>query len=391
MNPLPENRGHPTPGADISTVTQRVAGFSRFARDNGFRIGVQESLDAVKLATQVQILDKRLLHFGLRSLFCADKSDWQRFDEIFNAYWSRSPVKGELAGEGRAASAQKRKEAADAPGEPTDAAEAEGQDTRASGRRGGASFSESLAQKDFRHFSQGEQRRELERLLERLARRMRYRISRRKQQHRRGESIDLRRTIRNSLKHGGMPMKLALRRRRPRPIKPVIFLDVSGSMSLYSNFFLRFAYGVLKEFKRADAFIFHTRLVHIKQALLERNPEKAVMKLGLISSGWSGGTRIGESLATFNKNYAAQILSSRSLAIVLSDGLDTGAPEILAAQLRRLRGKVKKIIWLNPLLGRAGYQPLAGGMAAALPWIDLFASAHNLESLAALETTLVNL
>jgi len=372
-------------------IAQRIVEFSRFARANGFQIGVQESLDALTIAGHANILDQRLLRFGLRSLFCADKSDWQRFDDVFNAYWSKTPIKGELSGEGRARPPHKQESANEAAREAAEAGASEAQATGTGERRGGASRAESTAQKDFRHFSEGEQRRELERLIERLARGMRYRLSRRYRFHQRGKIIDLRRTIRNNLKYGGMPIKLMRRRRRPQPIKPVVFLDVSGSMNLYSRFFLRFVCLVLKEFKRADAFIFHTRLVHIRHALLERDSEKAMAKLALISSGWAGGTRIGESLATFNKHYAPQTLSSRTVVIILSDGLDTGAPAELGAQLKRLHAKTKKIIWLNPLLGRAGYQPLAQGMAAALPWVDLFASAHNLESLAALENTLVNL
>ncbi|HLQ25412.1 MAG TPA: VWA domain-containing protein [Acidiferrobacterales bacterium] len=391
MNPLDQSRRNRGSRADLALIAQRVVEFSRFARDNGFQIGVQESLDALTIAGHANILDQRLLRFGLRSLFCADKSDWQRFDDVFNAYWSKTPIAGELSGEGRARPPHKQESANEAAREAAEAGASEAQATGTGERRGGASRAESTAQKDFRHFSEGEQRRELERLIERLARGMRYRLSRRYRFHQRGKIIDLRRTIRNNLKYGGMPIKLMRRRRRPQPIKPVVFLDVSGSMNLYSRFFLRFVCLVLKEFKRADAFIFHTRLVHIRHALLERDSEKAMAKLALISSGWAGGTRIGESLATFNKHYAPQTLSSRTVVIILSDGLDTGAPAELGAQLKRLHAKTKKIIWLNPLLGRAGYQPLAQGMAAALPWVDLFASAHNLESLAALENTLVNL
>lgn len=369
-------------------IVQRVVEFARFARDNGFRIGVGESLDALKVAEYANVLDKRLLRFGLRSLFCADRSDWQRFDEVFNAYWAKTPVKGEtgLEKRNRRRSETGAEDDAAAPSADSGDASAMAQ----SGRHGGASRAESITQKDFRYFADPEEKRELERLIERLASHMRYRLSRRRHFHQRGKVIDLRRTIRANLKYGGNPIRLMKRRRRPQPVKPVLLLDASGSMSLYSQFFLRFIYGVIKAFKRADAFVFHTRLVHVKHALLERNPEKAMAKLALISSGWAGGTRIGECLETFNANYGRLTLNSRAVVIILSDGLDTGTPEALAAQLKQIRQKAKGILWLNPLLGHAGYQPLAKGMAAALPWIDLFASAHNLESLAALEPQLVN-
>ena len=113
--------------------------------------------------------------------------------------------------------------------------------------------------------------------------------------------------------------------------------------------------------------------------------------MALISQGWSGGTRIGDALAAFNDQYANSVTGSRTLAIIVSDGFDTGPPERLAAELQRLKRRTKRLVWLNPLLGRASYEPRAAGMAAALPHIDLFAPAHNLESLAALEIELARL
>src|SRR5712691_7098614 len=208
MNPLHDSVGDRGTSADLPLIAQRVVEFSRFARDNGFRIGVQESLDALKIAGHANILDRRLLRFGLRSLFCADKSDWQRFDYVFNSYWSKTPIKGELSGEGRAGPRQKQESAGDTAAEAAEAGTGETQDTGTGARRGGASRTESSAQKDFRHFSDEEQTRELERLIERLARCMRYRLSRRYRFHQRGKIIDLRRTIRNNLKHGGTPIKL---------------------------------------------------------------------------------------------------------------------------------------------------------------------------------------
>jgi uncharacterized protein with von Willebrand factor type A (vWA) domain len=162
-------------------------------------------------------------------------------------------------------------------------------------------------------------------------------------------------------------------------------------MSLYSTFFVRFIRGVLDHVREAEAFVFHTRLIHISAALRERDTEKALERMALMAAGWAGGTRIGDSLATFNRNYAAGVINSRTAVMIVSDGYDTGAPEVLAAEMARLKRRARRIVWLNPMIGWRDYAPVAQGMAAALPHVDLFAPAHNLESLAALEPYLAKL
>jgi uncharacterized protein len=146
---------------------------------------------------------------------------------------------------------------------------------------------------------------------------------------------------------------------------------------------------MLEAFRDAEAFVFHTRLVHVTDALRQRDLLRVREKLTLVSLGWSGGTRIGESLERFNADHAGRLLSrSRSIVVIVSDGLDTGPPEDLGAALAGIKRRTRRLVWLNPLLGRPGYEPLAGGMQAALPHVDLFAPAHNLDSLMALESAL---
>ena len=170
-----------------------------------------------------------------------------------------------------------------------------------------------------------------------------------------------------------------------------MMLDASGSMSLYSSFFIRFIRGLVENLAQAEAFVIHTRLVHVSAVLRERDLEKAVDRMNLLSAGWGGGTRLGENLRRFNDNYARQVLSGRSVVMILSDGYDTGPPELLAEEMARLRRRARRIIWLNPMIGWRGYEPVAQGMAAALPYVDLFAPAHTLDSLAALEPHLARL
>ncbi|MGD8958136.1 MAG: VWA domain-containing protein, partial [Chromatiaceae bacterium] len=189
---------------------------------------------------------------------------------------------------------------------------------------------------------------------------------------------------------GGIPMELVYRRRCRRQPRLILIVDVSRSMSLYSQVFLRFARGVVNAFRDASAFAYHTRLVPVTEALRQTDLMRMRSSLALISQGWSGGTRIGECLQQFNDDYA-RLLNSRSVVIIVSDGLDTGEPAALAAELARIQQRCRKLVWLNPLLGREGYEPRTRGMLAALPYIDLFAPAHNLQSLQALEPVLSGL
>ncbi len=162
-------------------------------------------------------------------------------------------------------------------------------------------------------------------------------------------------------------------------------------MSLYTAVFLRFVHGVLDHFREAEAFLFHTRLVHVSDALREKDAGRALDRLGLMAEGVGGGTRIGESLATFNRWHAARVIHSRTCVMILSDGYDTGEPDLLGTEMAALRRRCKRIVWLNPLIGWDGYTPEARGMAAALPHVDLFAPAHTLESLMALEPYLARI
>jgi uncharacterized protein with von Willebrand factor type A (vWA) domain len=182
-----------------------------------------------------------------------------------------------------------------------------------------------------------------------------------------------------------------MRRRKPKPLRLVVLLDASGSMSLYSGLFLRFMHGVLGSFREAEAFVFHTRLIHVSEALRDRDAGRAVDRLSLMAQGFGGGTRIADSLAGFNRWHARRVIHSRTAVVIVSDGYDTGEPERLGEEMRALRRRCRRIVWLNPMLGWQGYEPVARGMAAALPFIDLFAPAHTLESLVALEPYLARI
>jgi len=389
---------------DIGAVLRmRLAGFVRSLRDSGFKVGTAETHDAARLLASPLMFRKAGLKAAFRSLFCGRLSDWQRFDELFDAYWLGRGVKSgvKVTGTSRKKGMKTIRELVDAKGkrQETIAGDVErrpGEEDKASddtpsGRREGASIAENLGQVDFRDIQDPDALEQAHVLAERLARSMRVRLTRRDRQKRKGPRLDLRRTIRHSIAHGGTPIDLVHKGPRERQLRLVILLDASGSMNNYTGVFTRFVHGILDNFREAEAFLFHTRLVHVSSALAERDAARALDRMGLMAQGVGGGTKIGDALAEFNRWHAARVIHSRTCVMILSDGYDTCAPEVLGAEMARLRRRCRRIVWLNPMLGWDGYEPVTRGMQAALPHIDLFAPAHNLDSLAALEPYLARL
>jgi uncharacterized protein with von Willebrand factor type A (vWA) domain len=390
--------------ADISPgplLRRRLAGFAASLRDSGFVVGLAETQDALRLlAGNASVWRASLLRPALKSLFCSRLSDWQRFDEIFDAFWlGRGTRRLVTAGAGGAAARQTSAQQLAGTHVPSETPRIINRDLAPNdveigdgrGRREGASSAELLTHTDFRHLSNAADIAAAHALAQRFALALRRRLTRRQRAHRRGRRLDLRKTIHRNIGHGGEPIELVFKRRKEKPLRLVVMLDASGSMSLYAPFFIRFMHGLLGAFREAEGFVFHTRLIHVSPALRERDAGRAIDRLALIAQGIGGGTRIGESLAAFNRWHAKRVLHARSAVMILSDGYETGRPEDLAAEMRALRRRCRRIAWLNPMLGWEGYTPAARGMAAALPYVDLFAPAHDLASLAALEPFLARL
>ncbi len=202
--------------------------------------------------------------------------------------------------------------------------------------------------------------------------------------------IDLKRTIRRSLSRGGLPLQLAYRARRKKKSRLVALLDVSGSMDRYSYFLLLFIYAMRRHFEDVDAYVFSTRLTCVNEALRTRRLSEALEATGERARAWSSGTRIGACLQAFNRGDGRRLLTGRTVVFILSDGLDTGDPEVLADALAWMKRRAKRIVWLNPLKGAPGYEPTAQGMKRALPYLDVFAAANHLDSLLELETHLAH-
>ncbi len=266
------------------------------------------------------------------------------------------------------------------PGDAGASAHAAVDDSDPGAARHGASREESLASTDFRDLNRADDARAIEALMRRFARRLKHLQLRREARSHRGRRLDLQGTRgaawRAAARRSGWPGR---QRRRVRP-RLVLLLDVSRSMSAYSFFYLRLARALSAELADVHCFIFHTRLTGVAAALRDPDPWRSQEKLHLLAAGWAGGTRIGECLRDFNRDAGTRLLHSRSAVIVVSDGYDTGEPELLAEALATLRRRARRLVWLNPLLGQPGFSPESRGMRAALPHLDLLAPGADLES-----------
>jgi uncharacterized protein with von Willebrand factor type A (vWA) domain len=242
---------------------------------------------------------------------------------------------------------------------------------------------EVLVGRDFASFAADEMA-EIARAILVVARKLATRESRRYKSTQRGHAIDLRRTIRRNMKFGGTVVELARKKRKIRKPRIVLICDVSRSMDAYSRFLLQFIYALQNTLGKVESFVFSTRLTRVTDYFRSKDIYAALDRIAEEVPDWSGGTRIGQSLHTFNQEWSLRLVNKHTIVLVLSDGLDTGDASVLADEMEQLQRRAGKVIWLNPLLGNEDYRPLARGMSAALPHVNLFASAHNLASLQAL-------
>jgi len=383
-------------------VSTKLAAFLRTLRDNGFAVGLAEGQDAASLMASGYAAKPSLLRSALKHLFSARKSDWEKFDGLFDAFWLGKRVRSRslTIGAAKAANSPSMKSLQDTSAErgnsqsaidqvPSAGDAPEGQ--TGEGRMEGASRADNLAEVDFRKLADPEQVAQAHDAAARLAKAMRTRLTRRDLARRRGYRLDLRRTIHGNISHGGVPISLVMRRRKEKPLRLVMLLDASGSMSMYTGVFLRFIHGVLDEFREAEAFLFHTRLAHVSDAMKEKDAARALDRLSIMAQGAGGGTKIGESLQTFNRWHAARVIHSRTVVMIVSDGYETGDAALLGREMAALGRRCRRIVWLNPMMAWQGYTPEAAGIKAALPHVDLYAPANTLKSLTALEPYLAKL
>lgn len=385
-------------------VSAKLAAFLKTLRDSGFAVGLAEGQDAASLMAAGYVAKPGLLRSAFKHLFSARKSDWEKFDGIFDAFWLGKRVRSRSTTTGSAKSANNPslKSLPNTRPEPRIGGDtamdqipsgdgADDVDRSGEGRMEGASRADQLSEIDFRKMADPEQIEEAHQAAARLAQTMRTRLTRRDLARRRGYRLDLRRTIHGNISHGGVPITLVRRQRKEKPLRLVMLLDASGSMSMYTGVFLRFIHGVLDEFREAEAFLFHTRLAHVSDAMKEKDAARALDRLSIMAQGAGGGTKIGESLQTFNRWHAARVIHSRTVVMIVSDGYETGDAALLGREMAALGRRCRRIVWLNPMMAWEGYAPEAAGIKAALPHVDLYAPANTLKSLTALEPYLAKL
>ncbi|MEP2781576.1 MAG: VWA domain-containing protein [Pseudoruegeria sp.] len=378
----------------------RMAGFMAHLRDNGLRIGVQETDLALQALLHIDALDPKDARLALKSVLsgCADEAN--QFDDLFDSYWLNGgkvkqkvmPTTADTPSPNVHSSRKENGAESDADGGEADTPD--GGDGEASADGEGKLVAAEMQVKmnrDLRDLIQPEDIAEAEDIARRLGAALRDKRSRRRRAARKGTQLDFRRIIRQSLSAGEEPIRLAYKTRPDRPMKIVAICDVSGSMTTYAQVFLAFVAGLMRADDTADAYLFHTRLVRITEALRDNDALRALGRLSVLADGFGGGSKIGGSLARFTNTYARRFVDGRTVVLILSDGYDTEDPARMSEALAGLRKRGCKIIWLNPLKGWDGYEPVARGMAAALPHVSLFKPANRLADLAALEPELMRL
>jgi uncharacterized protein with von Willebrand factor type A (vWA) domain len=376
-------------------LMRAMLAFGGVLRASGLLVTTPELMDAVRALEVVDLMDRDEVYRALRTVLVSRMEEQPAFDRCFEAFWRFQAEEGQGL-EGLVSMVQPTLPENEHGGNPPEA----GQDKQAQialddweeGEEAddeplevpGLSNREVLMERDFSTFP-AEQLDEVARLTVLIAKRLARRMSRRRKPTRRGGIVDLRRSMRANLMKGEI-IELRRRSRRRRKVRLVLLCDVSGSMDLYSRFLLQFLYALQNLFGRVETFTFATRLTRVSDLLRGPSYKRALRRLTEVRD-WSGGTRIGEAIRDFNQEWG-RLVDRRTIVLILSDGWDTGEPDVLAQEMLTLKRRAGRVLWLNPLLGNPSYEPLTRGMAAALPLVDHFAAAHNLSSLRELATHL---
>ncbi len=369
--------------------------FGRLLRALDFKISAGQLTDLAQALTLIDISNRHDFYYTARGLLVTDPHGFERFDQAFDLFWTgmgswllslgqtrhlRQAEEGEqpletpdpiLAPSQEDQPAEKEEEERDAEADP------------ANDINKGAFYSpvELLHHKNFAEFSE-EEKRIVKQAMAKLIWQFNARQTRRlRRSTKRARFIDLRGSIRANTRNGGEIIQLRWRRRKTKPRPLVVICDISGSMDRYSRLFLHFIHSLSQDVRQVEAFAFGTRLTRLTPALRHSDVDTAVDKISHLVVDWSGGTRIGESLKSFNYQWSRRVLGWGATVIIISDGWERGDLALLDKEMDRLRRSAHHLLWLNPLAGSPGYQPLVGGIQTVLPYCDEFLPLHNLHSL----------
>jgi uncharacterized protein with von Willebrand factor type A (vWA) domain len=367
--------------------------FSRRLHEAGVPTTAERAARFAQALELVRPVSRRRLYWTARGALVTDQAQLRAFDSVFaSVFGGHEPAtEFEPEEEMTAARASERAPA----GRSRDAAGGVAGGDLSSGPPGergddedlrdlavpvAASDEEVLRSKHFDALAPGELV-QLYRLMEHLEVATPRRRMRRAERHRRGERMDMRRTLRGSIRTAGDPIRLARRRRRVVPRRMVLLCDISGSMEPYARAYLQFLTCAAGSGPNAEAFAFATRLTRLTRALRSRSPERAIQRAAAAAPDWSSGTRIGDALKEFNDRHGRRGMARGALVVILSDGWERGDPALVAREMGRLSRLAHRIVWVNPRASAAGFSPRAGGMAAALPYCDALMSGHSLDAL----------
>jgi hypothetical protein len=391
----------PLDAFDGSTFLRNAVLFTRALRSAGVMTDLGGALDFASALTLVDIGDRTQVHAAGSAIFCRRRADLEIYDAVFDQFWRRhtariAPTDLEVGAaqppqppqdRGAALDTERGRDQSGPPRRRPEQAEPgageEEQEADAGWVISPRAFSpgEAFHHRDFDRMTSAELR-DAERLIDLLRPRLETRLTRRCELHPHGRRLAPRAMYRRNLGAGGDLVEWVWRRRVRRPRSIVVLCDVSGSMERHARISLRFVQALTRASGvRAESFVFGTRLTRITHELRGRDPDLAIRRVSETVSDWSGGTRIGDALRTFNLHWARRVLRTSGVVIVVSDGWDRGDPELVRAETARLQRNCHRLIWLNPLAGAEGYQPVAAGMAAAYPSIDDFLPISSIASL----------
>jgi uncharacterized protein with von Willebrand factor type A (vWA) domain len=359
-------------------VVAHLAKFAGAMRERGIRVGLGDEIDAAAALMLVDLLDPAEVRRGLRIVLKVPRDAWATFDRLFDEHWGGATVPDVPIAPPAYPREPRRAAQWRWDGERVRLVAPE--DERSTGDEPGYSPESLLRRKPFDRISARELA-AMERLLARLARRLATRRSRRLVPTCGRGAVDLRRSFRRALGTEGELLALARRTRALDVPRIVLLYDTSGSMDPYTRFHLAFAFALRRVMRHVEIFTFNTGLTRVTQAVAPARLLRSLERLATEVPDWSGGTRIGACLAEFVATHRDAMVGRDTTIVIVSDGLDLGEPALLADAMQTLRARARRLVWLNPLAGDARYAPTQSGMRAALPYVDHFGPAHDLESL----------
>ncbi len=372
----------------------RLVRFGRMLRAEGLEVGPGRLRDAVVALTAVDPLDHDDVYWALRCTLCSHHDHLEVFDAAFESFWrgeavalhERARLQLEPSGEDEEGPGGEVREQARML-EPADGDASVGEDPE---HGQGASQAERLFTLDFREYGPDELA-AARRLVDRIAKTLPRRRSFRLEPAVRAARVDMRRTLRQAMRTEGEPIERAWRQNRMVTRRTVFLLDISGSMAPYVRPVIMFAQSAVRAGRSVEVFTFGTRLTHLTPHLAGSDRDRALAQAAAAVPDWSGGTRIGPSLKSFNESWGRRGMTRGAVVVIVSDGWERGDPGPLRQAMAGLHRMAHAVVWVNPLAGDPGYAPLAAGMAAALPHIDVFLPGHDLSALMSLAGALEQL